>query len=65
MRTSSARDWKVGDIGYTDKTEHTVKITDIIGNRMLKVKYLCGCSKEEHEKMVFIPAHGELYKNTK
>ena len=62
---TSARDWNVGDIGYTNKTEHTIKVVGIVSNRYLKVKYLCGCNRSEHQKLVFIPSHGEVYKNIK
>ena len=61
MESSSANEWKVGDLGRT-KEGHCVFIKEIIGNRYLKVeKYSCNCNTK-HEKMVFIPAHGEIEK---
>ena len=65
MRTSSVKDWNIGDVGYTSKTEHTIKVVGIVSDRYLKVKYLCGCDRSDHEKIVFIPSHGEVYKNIK
>ena len=54
MKSSSARDWKVGDKGIT-KEGTIITVIEIVNNRHLKIA-------EDLEKKVYIPAHGEVEK---
>jgi hypothetical protein len=56
MISSSAKDWKVGERGITKEGE-LVTIKEIVSGRYLKIK-------ENLEKKIYIPAHGEIMKLT-
>ena len=55
MKQTSAREWKVGDLGRTACGE-TVKVVEVVSGRYLK------CSPDSYGRIVYIPAHGEIEK---
>lgn len=62
MKSSSIKDWKVGDIGKI-KSGHIVQVKSIAGHCLRVFPYECNCEiKHDNEPVVFIPSHAEIEK---